>query len=117
MRPSRDRWHRHGRWAAVRSARLQRTAARKGEQLSTDDKPADDADLGPILGEIARAFGRIHPLDLTDDEAFSLLTILMKIESRLDGETAQGLNVRARPKLRLVRVADNRVETLGRSDG
>jgi hypothetical protein len=35
--------------------------------------PDDDIDLRPILGVIARAWQRIHPLDLTHDEVMSLL--------------------------------------------
>ena len=48
--------------------------------------PDDDIDLRPILGVIARAWRRIHPLDLTQDEAFSLLTTLMQITNRLNEE-------------------------------
>jgi hypothetical protein len=61
----------------------------------------DDIDLRPMLGVIARSWARIHPLDLTADEVFSLLTLLMQIENRLDDDSDQG----DRPTLRLVRDA------------
>lgn len=65
----------------------------------------DDLDLRPILGVIARSWQRIQPADLTADEAFSLLTILMGIENRLDDaqDDQHLLNiVEGRPKLRLI---------------
>lgn len=76
---------------------------------------ADDIDLRPILGVIARAWQSIHPLDLTADEVMSLMTILMEITNRLDppepllGDLSRHAGaqlvaaIESRPVLRLVK--------------
>ncbi|MEM6109509.1 hypothetical protein AAHS21_25240 [Mycobacterium sp. 050272] len=58
-------------------------------------------DLRPILGAIARSWQRIHPSDLTADEALKLLTIFMGIENRLDNAESD-IAPADRPKLRLI---------------
>ncbi len=69
---------------------------------------ADDIDLRPILGVIARAWRRIHPSDLTAPEALRLLGLLTEITDRLDAPTSlfrdsTKKNDRAAPGLRIVR--------------
>lgn len=70
----------------------------RGVDMDTDmDKPADEwagsgdttsvsrtLDLTPILGEIARRWRRIHPANLTAQEALDLLAVLIDITDRLD---------------------------------
>jgi hypothetical protein len=72
----------------------------------TTNPPDADIDLKPILGVIARAWQRIHPLDLTADEAFSLLTLLLDIENRIENGGLTGPATQLQdsgPKLRVVR--------------
>jgi hypothetical protein len=66
-----------------------------------------NVELRPVLGAIARAWKRIQPTDLTANEAFSLLSILMQIEDRLDDAVSTPRTCDAmrdgRPALRLIR--------------
>lgn len=69
----------------------------------TDDTNASNAlDLRPILGVIARSWQRIHPLDLTADEAFSLMNVLLDIENRIESEKDAAEPDTGRPTLRLI---------------
>jgi hypothetical protein len=71
-----------------------------------------DVDLRPVLGSIARAWRRIHPLDLTAPETLQLLGVLTEITDRLDYEQDRATvgqkpmvadPTQHRPALRLVR--------------
>jgi hypothetical protein len=94
------------RWAhEARAARLGRWAHLEPSVQDVDNADVD-VDLRPILGVIGRAFQRIHPLDLTADEALRLMTVLGEISDRLDHEDAvldETGEQHPRPALRLVR--------------
>jgi hypothetical protein len=69
---------------------------------------ADDVDLSPILGEIARFWQQVHPYDLTAREALLLLAVITEITDRLDAEAdvEEIYPPEHRPALRLVRDDD-----------